>query len=72
MAMDLQTPSTEQDLQAYLWHSNKGKLTYASASCSPRFLNKPLILCGRAIENKNTCCSQVMEPGASNNPPDPH
>eukprot|EP00983_Pelagomonas_calceolata_P124259 1161086-Pelagomonas_calceolata.AAC.1 len=25
-----------------------------------------------AIENKNTCHSQVMEPGASNNPPDPH
>eukprot|EP00983_Pelagomonas_calceolata_P123322 1160994-Pelagomonas_calceolata.AAC.16 len=26
----------------------------------------------RAIENKNTSRSQVMEPGASNNPPDPH
>eukprot|EP00983_Pelagomonas_calceolata_P014819 470505-Pelagomonas_calceolata.AAC.1 len=25
--MDLQIPSTEQNLQLFLWHSNKGKLT---------------------------------------------
>eukprot|EP00983_Pelagomonas_calceolata_P052757 1142991-Pelagomonas_calceolata.AAC.1 len=35
------------------------------------YANK-LVTTRRAIENKNTSCSQVMELGASNNPPDPH
>eukprot|EP00983_Pelagomonas_calceolata_P057611 1145147-Pelagomonas_calceolata.AAC.3 len=35
------------------------------------YANK-LVTTRRAIENKDTSRSQVMEPGASNNPPDPH
>eukprot|EP00983_Pelagomonas_calceolata_P005562 181709-Pelagomonas_calceolata.AAC.1 len=35
------------------------------------YANK-LVTTGRAIENKITSRSQVMEPGASSNPPDPH
>eukprot|EP00983_Pelagomonas_calceolata_P047766 1140774-Pelagomonas_calceolata.AAC.2 len=31
-----------------------------------------LVTTRRALENKNNSCSQVVEPGASNNPPDPH
>eukprot|EP00983_Pelagomonas_calceolata_P084422 1156356-Pelagomonas_calceolata.AAC.1 len=31
-----------------------------------------LVTARRAIENNYTSRSQVMEPGASNNPPDPH
>eukprot|EP00983_Pelagomonas_calceolata_P119987 1160657-Pelagomonas_calceolata.AAC.7 len=35
------------------------------------YTNK-LVTTRRAIKIKTTCCSQVMEPGASNNPPDSH
>eukprot|EP00983_Pelagomonas_calceolata_P014432 459925-Pelagomonas_calceolata.AAC.1 len=35
------------------------------------YANK-LVTTRHAIENNNTFRSQVMEPGASNNPPDPH
>eukprot|EP00983_Pelagomonas_calceolata_P075129 1152862-Pelagomonas_calceolata.AAC.3 len=38
---------------------------------SVMYANK-LVTTRRAIENNNTCHSQVMEPGASINPPDPH
>eukprot|EP00983_Pelagomonas_calceolata_P076016 1153243-Pelagomonas_calceolata.AAC.1 len=38
---------------------------------SVMYANK-LVTTRRAIENKITPCSQVMEPGASNNPPGPH
>eukprot|EP00983_Pelagomonas_calceolata_P051708 1142531-Pelagomonas_calceolata.AAC.1 len=38
---------------------------------SVMYANK-LITTRLAIENKNTSCSQFMEPGASNNPPGPH
>eukprot|EP00983_Pelagomonas_calceolata_P073627 1152199-Pelagomonas_calceolata.AAC.1 len=31
-----------------------------------------LVTTRRAIDNKNTSCRQVMDPDASNNPPDPH
>eukprot|EP00983_Pelagomonas_calceolata_P062185 1147162-Pelagomonas_calceolata.AAC.1 len=31
-----------------------------------------LVTTKRAIETNNTCYSQVVEPGASSNPPDPH
>eukprot|EP00983_Pelagomonas_calceolata_P012070 387107-Pelagomonas_calceolata.AAC.1 len=31
-----------------------------------------LVITRRAIGNKNTSRCQVMEPGASNEPPDPH
>eukprot|EP00983_Pelagomonas_calceolata_P069091 1150235-Pelagomonas_calceolata.AAC.2 len=33
--------------------------------------NKLVTTCRRAIQNKSTSGSQVMELGASNNPPDP-
>eukprot|EP00983_Pelagomonas_calceolata_P125814 1161240-Pelagomonas_calceolata.AAC.8 len=41
-------------------------------SCMPTSQQAELVNTRCAIENKNTLRSQVMEPGASNNPSDPH
>eukprot|EP00983_Pelagomonas_calceolata_P092491 1157669-Pelagomonas_calceolata.AAC.11 len=48
-------------------------LAQVSTSRAETLLNPLNSNCTRcAIENKNTPRSQIMEPGASNNPPDPH
>eukprot|EP00983_Pelagomonas_calceolata_P037421 1136322-Pelagomonas_calceolata.AAC.1 len=52
-------------------HKRANKLARKLHAQSVMYANK-LVTTGRAIENKNTSRSQVMEPGASNNPPDPH
>eukprot|EP00983_Pelagomonas_calceolata_P083918 1156255-Pelagomonas_calceolata.AAC.5 len=52
-------------------HQRANKLARKLHAHAVMYANK-LVTTGRAIENKKTFRSQVMEPGASNNPPDPH
>eukprot|EP00983_Pelagomonas_calceolata_P122358 1160900-Pelagomonas_calceolata.AAC.5 len=52
-------------------HQRANKLARKFHAHSVMYANT-LVTTRRAIENKNTTCSQVMEPGASKNPPDPH
>eukprot|EP00983_Pelagomonas_calceolata_P050423 1141964-Pelagomonas_calceolata.AAC.1 len=57
--------------QLGLDHQRANKLARKLHADSVMYTNK-LFTTRRAIENKNTFCSQTMEPDASNNPPDPH
>eukprot|EP00983_Pelagomonas_calceolata_P032087 1007580-Pelagomonas_calceolata.AAC.1 len=57
--------------QVGLDHQRANKLARKLRAHSARYANK-LVTTRRAIDNKNTSRSQVMELGASNNPPDPH
>eukprot|EP00983_Pelagomonas_calceolata_P120154 1160678-Pelagomonas_calceolata.AAC.1 len=56
--------------QLGLDHQRANKLACKLHAHSVMYANK--LTTRRAIENKNTSRSQVMEPDASSNPPDPH
>eukprot|EP00983_Pelagomonas_calceolata_P037567 1136394-Pelagomonas_calceolata.AAC.12 len=57
--------------QLGLDHQRAMKLAHLLHAHSVEYAHK-LVTTKRAIENKNTFHSQVLEPGASSDPPDPH
>ena len=61
----------KQFKQLGLDHQRATKLAQQLHAHSVQYAHK-LVTTRRAIENKNTSHSQVLEPGASSNPPDPH
>ena len=61
----------KQFKQLGLDHQRATKLAQQLHAHSVQYAHK-LVSTRRAIENKNTSHSQVLEPGASSNPPDPH
>ena len=61
----------KQFKQLGLDHQHATKLARQLHAHSVRYAHK-LVSTRRAIENNNTSYNQVLEPGASRNPPDPH
>ena len=61
----------KQFKQLGLDHQRATKLARQLHAHSVQYTYK-LVSARRAIENKNTSNNQVLQPGASSNPPDPH
>ena len=61
----------KQFKQLGLDHYRATKLAKQLHAHSVHYAHK-LVSTRRAIENKNTSNKQVLEPGGSSNPPDPH
>ena len=61
----------KQFKQLGLDHQCATKLAKQLHAHSVHYAHK-LVSTGRAIENNNTSYNQVLQPGASSNPPDPH
>ena len=61
----------KQFKQLGLDHQHSTKHAKQLHAHSVRYAHK-LVSTRRAIENKNTSYNQVLQPGASSNPPDPH
>eukprot|EP00983_Pelagomonas_calceolata_P088230 1157153-Pelagomonas_calceolata.AAC.13 len=57
--------------QLGLGHQRAIKLAHKLHAHSAKYACKP-VTTGRAIENNDTSHSQLLEPGASSNPPYPH